>query len=260
MSLGCAIFAAGPGRRPRLRPMPHRLRIAQAPFRREDASGSWPGLPPRLLTHPRSRIVYAQRRTVVARLFSAGIVPGVRLALFFMGSRSWALLNRERGRRRSLRFRSRARAASGRLIPLLLRSCVIARSMAAWRPPPRRRWCACARAALFLARVSSRRESFRESLMVSGPSRLHDFFILAGAVLSPTAWALPASRLAAEWIPGWAHSSLLAAELFYSCSAASSTASPGVIDHLGDHAARRARVLRSHLVRDLRGARVEIAR
>ena len=150
-------------------------------------------------------IVYGvQAEISIARLFIAGVFPGLMLILLFMGYVVvWALLNRDKtpAAEMSLSFVQKLYAAR-RLIPVLLISFVIGSIYRGWATATEAAAFGVA-GALFLSLVSGSLnwESFKVSLLGATRTSCMIAFILAGAAFLTVAMGytrIPATL--AQWI------------------------------------------------------------
>jgi tripartite ATP-independent transporter DctM subunit len=227
--LGCAIFAAVSGSSAATCATIGRISLPELLKRKYDVSmaiGTLAGsgtlgllIPPSIIL-----IVYgAATDQSIARLFIAGVVPGIVLALLFMGFIFvWALMNRERmpPPEPTVSFGARVRA-SGRLIPVVLLIAGVIGSIYGGIASATEAAVVGVALALLLSWLggSLTRVSFRDALMGATVTSCMICFILAGAAYLTTAMGFTGiPRALAEWITGLGLSQwqlLLVLTLFY---------------------------------------------
>ena len=227
--VGCAIFAAVSGSSAATCATIGRIALPELLKRGYDekmAIGTLAGagtlgllIPPSIIL-----IIYATvTEQSIARLFIAGVIPGIMLAVLFMGFiMVWALLNKDRmpAPEPAMPFREKI-AASRRLIPVMLLILGVIGSIYGGLASATE----AAVVGVFLSFVFSwwsgtlNLESFREALLAATKTSCMIAFILAGAAYLTAAMGftgIPAAL--AEWItafnlPPWAL--LTALTLFY---------------------------------------------
>ncbi len=227
--VGCAIFAAVSGSSAATCATIGRIALPELLKRGYDekmAIGTLAGsgtlgllIPPSIIL-----IIYATvTEQSIARLFIAGVIPGIMLAVLFMGFiMVWALLNKDRmpAPEPAISFREKI-AASRRLIPVMLLILGVIGSIYGGLASATE----AAVVGVFLSFVFSwwsgtlTLESFREALLAATKTSCMIAFILAGAAYLTAAMGftgIPAAL--AEWItafnlPPWAL--LTALTLFY---------------------------------------------
>jgi tripartite ATP-independent transporter DctM subunit len=209
--LGCAIFAAVSGSSAATCATIGRISLPELLKRKYDermAIGTLAGsgtlgllIPPSIIL-----IVYgAATEQSIARLFIAGVVPGIVLALLFMGFIvGWALLNRERmpPAEPATSFGKRV-AATRRLIPVLLLIAGVIGSIYGGLASATEAAVVGVALALLLSWLtgSLTRDSFRDALLGATVTSCMICFILAGAAYLTTAMGFTGiPRALAEWI------------------------------------------------------------
>jgi C4-dicarboxylate transporter DctM subunit len=141
----------------------------------------------------------------IARLFVAGIIPGLVLAALFMGYVVlWSLLNRDRmpAREERLPWRAKFRAVR-RLLPVILLIAGVIGSIYGGIASPTEAAVVGVALSLFLAFMQNTLdwESFRDSLMAATVTSCMIAFILAGAAVLTTAMGFTGlPRNLAAWI------------------------------------------------------------
>ena len=211
--LGCAIFAAVSGSSAATCATIGRISLPELLKRRYDekmAIGTLAGsgtlgllIPPSIIM-----IVYgAATDQSIARLFIAGVIPGIVLALLFMGYIVvWALMNRERmpPPEPTISFRRRV-AATWRLIPVVLLILGVIGSIYGGIASATEAAVVGVALALLLSWLtgSLTRASFRDALLGATVTSCMICFILAGAAYLTTAMGFTGiPRALAEWITG----------------------------------------------------------
>jgi tripartite ATP-independent transporter DctM subunit len=209
--LGCAIFAAVSGSSAATCATIGRISLPELLKRKYDermAIGTLAGsgtlgllIPPSIIM-----IVYgAATEQSIARLFIAGVVPGIVLALLFMGYVvAWAIINRERmpAPEATTSFGARV-AASRRLIPVVLLIVGVIGSIYGGIASATEAAVVGVALALVLSWLtgSLTRESFRDALVGATVTSCMICFILAGAAYLTTAMGFTGiPRALAEWI------------------------------------------------------------
>lgn len=209
--LGCTIFAAVSGSSAATTATIGRMALPELSQRGYDpriAIGTLAGsgtlgllIPPSIIL-----IVYgAATEQSIARLFIAGVLPGIMLAVLFMGFTAiWAVLNRDKmpAHEPAIPLRERL-AATGRLIPIILLIVAVIGSIYAGLASPTEAAAVGVFCALFLSWVSGTlsRESFNEALLGATRTSCMIAFILAGAAFLTVAMGYTRiPRELAAWI------------------------------------------------------------
>jgi tripartite ATP-independent transporter DctM subunit len=211
--LGCAIFAAVSGSSAATCATIGRISLPELLKRKYDekmAIGTLAGsgtlgllIPPSIIM-----IVYgAATDQSIARLFIAGVIPGIMLALLFMGYIVvWALFNRARmpPAEPTTSFAKRV-AATRRLIPVVLLIAGVIGSIYGGIASATEAAVVGVALALLLSWLtgSLTRDSFRDALLGATITSCMICFILAGAAYLTTAMGFTGiPRALAEWIGG----------------------------------------------------------
>ncbi|MEX0590926.1 MAG: TRAP transporter large permease subunit [Xanthobacteraceae bacterium] len=209
--LGCAIFAAVSGSSAATCATIGRISLPELYKRKYDermAIGTLAGsatlgllIPPSIIL-----IVYgAATDQSIARLFIAGVVPGLMLALLFMGFvAAWALLNQSRMPPPEPATTLRERiAASGRVVPVVLLILGVIGSIYAGLASATEAAVVGVALALLLSWItgSLTRENFSNALLGATVTSCMIAFILAGAAFLTVAMGFTGiPRALAEWI------------------------------------------------------------
>lgn len=209
--LGCAIFAAVSGSSAATCATIGKISLPELYKRQYDermAIGTLAGsstlgllIPPSIIL-----IVYgAATDQSIARLFIAGVVPGLMLALLFMGYvAAWALLNRSRMPPAEPKTTWRERlGASGRVIPVILLILGVIGSIYAGLASATEAAVVGVGLALVLSWTtgSLTRETFKQALLGATITSCMIAFILAGAAFLTVAMGFTGiPRALAEWI------------------------------------------------------------